>query len=83
MKQALACEKDASHAPTAQAVQLAIQACTVYLHQAAVLREKNLSVDVRYGVYAQWKDVCPCTHWSGCANGHAGLPCVPAPGRCA
>ena len=52
MQQALTCERDASHAPTAQAVQLAIQACTVYMHQAAVLREKKLSVDVRYGVYA-------------------------------
>ena len=48
MQQALGCDRDPSHAPTAQAVQLAIQACTVHLHQAAVLREKGLSVDVRY-----------------------------------
>ena len=50
LKDAEGCERDSEGRPSEQAVQLALQACLSYLHQAAVLKEKNLPGKVLYGL---------------------------------
>ncbi len=47
LRKASGCERDPEGKPTGQAVSFALQACLLYLHQAALLEERHLTVDSR------------------------------------
>ena len=51
LRKAEGCERDPEGRPSGQAVQYALQACLVYLHQAAVLQERHLAVDIRSALH--------------------------------
>lgn len=51
LRKAEGCERDPEGRPSGHAVQFALQACLVYLHQAAVLQERHLAVDTRSALH--------------------------------